>query len=723
MKKTAEKKQKKTREKVVLTKKPEKKVRQKKQKTKTTQGTGKKAVRQPKKNGKIRYKLIGAFIVPVCLIVLLGILSYQSASKNIKKQYENSVDGTLTTVSEYCHLLCNTIEDKTVEIITNDTFSDYFKKYAGKNDSEAMSNYRASEALMKSARGTVNYIYSYNVFSENGGNMSSTSGKLQPDAYKEFEKSDEAAYMDGNKGVWTGYHKFIDDKLSISTDSYVLSYTKPLAKGKGYVNFDVSYAEIRDILSSLDNGKGTIAAMVAPRDGREVLYIDGDKLEDGTTAFIGTDYLEKAATEKEGGQKYVKFNGKSYLFAYSPVGKSGLLVCVLVPKSTILSTASSIRTVTIAIVIVASIIALFIGSILAKNISKEVTTLTKTMDRVSEGDFTTVFSSKRRDEFQLLSRGMTDMMSNVRGILQEMLEFSNQVSESSVGVSKTAETMADSMNDINIAIEEVALGVGKQADDSEHSLTMMSEFSNKLNEVYDHTNRMEQSSDSAMQAVERGKEQIAELNQKSEAATEMTRQLVADISDVSLHSNNIGSIIETIQAIAEQTNLLSLNASIEAARAGDAGRGFAVVAEEIRNLADQSAQAGSQIKEIIENIQHTTDKTTVCAQKTEEFLEEQSNSINETIEAFGEIAGDVEQMVEVLHRITENMSNMIQDKDSVLESIQSIATVSEQAAASTEEVTATVNTQLDDARGLANEAEKLSKEVQRLNASMQKFQV
>ena len=123
MKKTAEKKQKKTREKVVLTKKPEKKVRQKKQKTKTTQGTGKKAVRQPKKNGKIRYKLIGAFIVPVCLIVLLGILSYQSASKNIKKQYENSVDGTLTTVSEYCHLLCNTIEDKTVEIITNDTFS------------------------------------------------------------------------------------------------------------------------------------------------------------------------------------------------------------------------------------------------------------------------------------------------------------------------------------------------------------------------------------------------------------------------------------------------------------------------------------------------------------------------------------------------------------------------------------------------------------------------
>lgn len=145
-----------------------------------------------KKNGKILYKLIGAFVVPVCLIILLGILSYQSASKNIRKQYENSVDGTIATVSEYCHLLCNNIEDKSVEIITNDTFSDYYKKHAGKNDSKAMSLFRDSEAMLKTARGTTSYIYSYNVFSENGGNMSSTSGRLKPEAYSEYEETAEA---------------------------------------------------------------------------------------------------------------------------------------------------------------------------------------------------------------------------------------------------------------------------------------------------------------------------------------------------------------------------------------------------------------------------------------------------------------------------------------------------------------------------------------------------
>ena len=84
MKKTAEKKQKKTREKVMLTKKPEKKVRQRKQKPKTTQGTGEKAVRQPKKNGKIRHKLISAFIVPVCMIVLLGRSLCLSHSRSVR---------------------------------------------------------------------------------------------------------------------------------------------------------------------------------------------------------------------------------------------------------------------------------------------------------------------------------------------------------------------------------------------------------------------------------------------------------------------------------------------------------------------------------------------------------------------------------------------------------------------------------------------------------------
>ena len=678
------------------------------------------------KSGKIIYKLIGAFLVPVFLIILLGIFSYRSAAENITKQYENSVAGNIVTVSEYCHLLCNNIEDKTTEIITNEDFSTYYAKYAGEGDTKAMDYFRSATTLLKSAKGTCNYMYSYNVFSKNGGNASSTSGRLDKEAYEEFSKTDEASGINGNKGLWSGYHKYIDDKLSLSDDSYAVSYIRKLSKGDGYICLDIAYSTIDDVLSSLNNGKGTISALVAATDGREVIHTDADtaKLFSGeTTAFVGTDYFKKAVADGDTGSFYVTFQGQKYLFGYSPVGNTGLMICTLIPKSTILSAADSIRNITIIIVVFASLIALLIGSIISRNISKEVKTLTKTMRKVSDGDFTTAFPSKRKDEFQLLSNGMTDMLSNVRGILEEMIHFTTDVSDSSKDVSGTAEGMADSMNDINLAMEEVAQGVSRQADDSDHSLSLMSEFSDKLNEVYEYTNNMGKSSDSAMSAVETGKERIAELNRKSEAAADMTKQLVSDIAAVNANSNNIGSIIETIQAIAQQTNLLSLNASIEAARAGEAGRGFAVVAEEIRNLADQSAQAGSQIQQIIENIQMTTEKTSACAIKTEGFLKEQSDSIEGTIEVFGDIADDVEEMVQVLHRITANMSNMITDKGEVLDSIRSIASVSEEAAASTEEVTATVNTQLEGAKKLAEEAERLSKKVQQLNASMQKFQV
>lgn len=688
--------------------------------------TGRVEKQKDKKTGKIIYRLSGAFLFPVGMIILLGVLSYTTASNNISKQYKNSVNGTVVAVGNYCNLLCQTVENKTIEIITNEAFNTYYSRYAGKNDTAAMTAYRDATALLVSAKGTCNYLNSYSVFTKDGGNVSSSSGRLKAEAYDEFLKTDEASKITGGQGVWRGYHKYLDKQLSMSEDKYALAYTRKLAKGDGFICLDVNYSTIQDMLKSLNSGKGAISALVSEADGREVICTDSDQgksISEKTPLFSGTDYLKNAVAAGDSGSTYVSVEGEKYLFGYTPVGNTGLMVCTLIPNSTILSAADSIRNVTILIVLFASVIALLIGSMMARSISREVQNLTKTMNKVSDGDFTTAFSSKRKDEFQLLTHGMTDMLANVRALLNEMIHFSGEVNTTSKGVSDTAESMADSMNDINVAMEEVAQGVSRQADDTEHSLSLMAEFSDKLNEVYEHTTKMEESSDSAMHAVKTGKEQIAELNQKSEAATEMTKQLVSDIADVNENSNNIGSIIEAIQAIAQQTNLLSLNASIEAARAGEAGRGFAVVAEEIRNLADQSAQAGNQIQKMIENIQMTTEKTSACARKTEGYLQEQSDSIQGTIEAFGKIAIDVEQMVNVLHMITANMSNMVTDKDEVLDSIRSIASVSEEAAASTQEVTATVNTQLEDAKKLAAEAEKLSNEVQQLSASMQKFQV
>lgn len=160
---------------------------------------------------------------------------------------------------------------------------------------------------------------------------------------------------------------------------------------------------------------------------------------------------------------------------------------------------------------------------------------------------------------------------------------------------------------------------------------MVSDFSKIMNLVNQNTLKMQQSAQTAIETSSKGKTYIAELNEKSAQTVHITNVLAENIDDVQSRSEDIGSIVDTINAIAEQTNLLSLNASIEAARAGEHGRGFSVVAEEIRKLADQSMQAGNQIKEIVDNIQNTTVVTTESAKEAEVLMHDQVENIESTV--------------------------------------------------------------------------------------------
>ena len=419
----------------------------------------------------------------------------------------------------------------------------------------------------------------------------------------------------------------------------------------------------------------------------------------------------------------MKFDGDKYLFSVSPIGNTGMSVVGLVPEKTILSAASEIRAFTIIFVLIAAVVALLIGMVISNGISKEVGKLNKQMKKVSDGDFTTEFLTNRNDEFMLLANGMTDMLHMIRQLMQNVVTFIGTVNESSEEVSGTANAMSVSMQDINTAMEEVAQGVGSQAEDTESSLKEMSGFSDKLNIVYHGTAEMKENSDQAMEAIEKGKQMVYELSDKSKAAAEITNILIQNIAEVEENSANIGSIIETIREIADQTNLLSLNASIEAARAGEAGKGFAVVAEEIRKLAEQSAEAGTHIREIVTVIQQKTEITSDSAKRAEEFLNNQAESIEGTVDIFSEINTNVTELIRVLGEVSNNMDNMITEKESVLQSIRNIAAVSEETAASAEEVTATVNAQLPEAEKLAEEAEKLSEEVSTLQEVLAKYKV
>ena len=166
-----------------------------------------------------------------------------------------------------------------------------------------------------------------------------------------------------------------------------------------------------------------------------------------------------------------------------------------------------------------------------------------------------------------------------------------------------------------------------------------------------------------------------------------------------------------------------MNASIEAARAGESGRGFAVVADEIRKLAEQSVQASDNIRNLIGNIQGQSKNAVETMDGTKPVMEAQHNAVTETESVFAQISGIIEQLSEEASVIGQLSKNMVEKKNDILTSMESISAEAEQASASTQQISASTNEQLAATDEVAKTAEKLNNMAQKLSNEVSRFKI
>lgn len=688
---------------------------------------------QPKKTGNsrkaakdkgmglrgIQVKLIGAFMVPVILFVIIGFMIYSKCSTTLNSTYEASANTSVGTLEEYLGLGFENIELMATRLSINSAITSYYTGSEVKSESMLMDT-----KVALSNESTADKFIDHIIVCAKSGTACSEKGAIRGDVYNAFVESEEGKNVESEIGMgsmWISSHPAIDEVTGYDSDEYALSLVTVLKnnsnKSVGYIIIDVKTSFIQDILDNAQISDNSIKGFVL-EDGSQVLSGDSD------IKFTDTDFYQEAlAGENLQGSKEVSYEGADYLFTYSRIEGTNMLVCAMVPQKEIMAGAQAILRYTLIAVAICAVIAIVVGSVLASGISKAIRKVNRVLKKTSDGDLTGQISMKRKDEFNVLSSSITNMIGSMKDLILKMTNVSGHVSDSAVQVGTNSEVLLEVTKNITEAVDYINSGISQQAQDTESCLEQMNGLAERINVVHENTDEISEIAQEAQGAIENGMVIVANLGEKVQGTTEVTETIIREIRELNKESIAINSIIGTINEIAEQTNLLSLNASIEAARAGEAGRGFAVVSEEIRKLAEQSGNAGNQIGEIINHIQERLAATIETAGLAGESVAFQTEALNNTVDVFKNISQQVSKLAEDVEKITQSVGGIEQAKEDTMNAIESISTTSNQTESASEELARSTEKQLQAVEVLNDAVKRLQMDAEDLDTSVSIFKV
>jgi methyl-accepting chemotaxis protein len=664
--------------------------------------------------GSIRIKLILCFMVPVLFIVILGVSAYVSSSKAITKTFTEATISSIEKTSEYYDLIIKNIEDKAVSLVVNAQISDYYSGRYSNNVLEYENAYKAARNHASIMVTSDRYIENIFILSNTGKPITTYDMfSSDVDTYIEFSKSQEAKLIDSNKKttLWTGYHAYVDELLKVPKDKYAITLAKPLlnvtSRQIGYLYIDVSMNVVADAMKTLELPENSYIAFISP-DGREIT-------PNGVAAdpiFITLKEYQDIQNSTDTYKNHsVTYNGIRHEFIYAKVGDSGAVVCAMIPQTYLLEQSGSIKKFTLILVIIATFLAVVIGAIVAYGFGKAMTEMIHALSKASEGDLTSAVLHIRKDEFGVLSKSINNMIANLNEIINKASKVGQTVADSTRNVSKNAELLMVSSKNISIAISEIQQGNMQQAGDTEQCLRLTDELANQINSVHENALAIENISETTKNVVKDGIDEMYQLTNATNENIRVTNNTIRDIEKLEKETKAITDIITVINGIAEQTNLLSLNASIEAARAGDAGRGFSVVAAEIRELSNKSLNAAQEIEQIIKNIIVTT-RTTVNTVKHAESISKLAEVLlNNVVLRFDNINVHVDDLAGRLVKIADSIGEINRSKTDTLSSIEDISAVAEETTAASCEVDATAQQQLEVVTKLNEAAKALDQDV------------
>lgn len=488
---------------------------------------------------------------------------------------------------------------------------------------------------------------------------------------------------------------------------------------------DLDYDGYANNLSDVKlEGMDSAYMYVVQNDGTMLYHPTKEKVGQPVENAVIKGVVQQLQDGKKPGTAVVEydFNGTTKYSAYTILNNENILV-LTADESEALAGITTVTGVAVGISAIVVLLAIIICFILGRRLMRPLVKVSTIIEEIANGDINADFGmvKETNDEIGLIIEKMKELTQSLGNIVGKIRNSSDTMSANSYELNDTSSQTLAANNEISKAVEDVAEGsTGMAASISKINENLL-EMSNETKDINESVNEIRNQTTAVQDSSKIMNDKIKSMQDSSHKMDEGISAISKRIETVNTTVDKVSNIVSVIEEISSETNLLSLNASIEAARAGDAGKGFAVVAQEIRVLSDNTNTELENIKQIISSL---VEECRYCVQASGTIVEDnakQKEEIKAVLDEFSALDEQIQKTAEKADEIEELVTAMIELNDDITKSSNSLTDVSAANAAATEEMNANIEELNAMMHGVSEMAEHMNNESDGLKEALSFF--